>query len=411
MYYDEEMVESELQCPLCNEIFQDPRMLPCGNICCLKCIKDQFNKTENNYKCECCKSIHKKREDNQYLISKIISNLLEKTKNKIKTEFIKLEEVDHVEDTDLIFEDESNQSRIALGLGNVSGIIKLFIYWLCWIIINFSFFKDFHHSIIDNQVDNVPDNHLAVPVDIAVNDRLHQPTSTTETINRILRFCEDMYNMIELNVARTMTIIGNFEQTHRILQNLQNQLNQLNHRNEAVFSNQYLAQIIEDESSNPSRTSDQFLTEIIEDEPIADELSTTILNQSKNRTKESDNDDEDDSNNRNKRIILEFMKSDAQQIEFKCLNKDNRRFIHQFAEKNNLESKSQGGKYEIVYIYKKNFNNPSKQSKSTKSVTRIASTQLQNNKNVKGIATRSQYVPTGKPVGRPIGSKTKKQKN
>jgi hypothetical protein len=91
MYYEEEIVESELQCPLCNQIFEDPRMLSCGNTCCLKCIKGQFNKTKNNYKCECCKNTHEKKEENEYPISKIISNLLEKTKNKISTEFIKLD--------------------------------------------------------------------------------------------------------------------------------------------------------------------------------------------------------------------------------------------------------------------------------------------------------------------------------
>jgi hypothetical protein len=92
MYYDVEMVESELQCPICNQMFVDPRVLPCGNICCLKCIIGQFNET-NTYKCKCkCyESVHEKKEESEYPKPKIINNLLDKTKNKISPKFIKLD--------------------------------------------------------------------------------------------------------------------------------------------------------------------------------------------------------------------------------------------------------------------------------------------------------------------------------
>jgi hypothetical protein len=89
MYYDEDAVDCELQCPLCSQMLEDPRVLPCGNICCLKCIRGQFNIT-NNYKCKCCESIHEKKEDDEYPISKLAKNLLEKAKTKISSKFIQL---------------------------------------------------------------------------------------------------------------------------------------------------------------------------------------------------------------------------------------------------------------------------------------------------------------------------------
>jgi hypothetical protein len=89
MYYEEETVESELQCKLCNQMFEDPRMLPCGNICCFKCIIGRFDET-NSYKCKCCENIHEKKEDNEYPISILANSLLEKAKNKISPEFIQL---------------------------------------------------------------------------------------------------------------------------------------------------------------------------------------------------------------------------------------------------------------------------------------------------------------------------------
>jgi hypothetical protein len=88
-YYDVEMVDSELKCSLCNEMLDDSRLLPCGDICCLKCIISQFNKNDY-YECKCCENIHEKKDANKHPIPKLVSNLLEKTKNKISPNFIQL---------------------------------------------------------------------------------------------------------------------------------------------------------------------------------------------------------------------------------------------------------------------------------------------------------------------------------
>jgi PHP family Zn ribbon phosphoesterase len=59
MYYNQETIESELECKLCKNQFNDPRLLPCGNTCCLSCIIS-ISIEDGEFKCPCCELKHKK---------------------------------------------------------------------------------------------------------------------------------------------------------------------------------------------------------------------------------------------------------------------------------------------------------------------------------------------------------------
>jgi hypothetical protein len=92
MYFEDETIEAELNCPFCKQRFVDPRMLPCGNFCCFECIKRELN-ADNSYKCDLCDNVHETRlgDGNQYPVPHLLNNLLKKMDIKVSPEFIKLE--------------------------------------------------------------------------------------------------------------------------------------------------------------------------------------------------------------------------------------------------------------------------------------------------------------------------------
>jgi hypothetical protein len=98
MYYNQETIESELECKLCKNQFNDPRLLPCGNTCCLSCIIS-ISIEDRMFKCPCCESKHKAKDDpNDYPVQNTIVNLLNTTKMKIDSQFIKLDFEQKLED-------------------------------------------------------------------------------------------------------------------------------------------------------------------------------------------------------------------------------------------------------------------------------------------------------------------------
>jgi hypothetical protein len=38
LFYDKEEIDQEMKCPSCSERYQSPRLLPCGDSICLRCI-------------------------------------------------------------------------------------------------------------------------------------------------------------------------------------------------------------------------------------------------------------------------------------------------------------------------------------------------------------------------------------
>jgi hypothetical protein len=83
MYYEAEKIESALKCPLCEETFDDPRVIPCGNTCCLMCLTNKFE-------CKLCENVHETDDIVNYPKSHSIKKLLEERKNKISSDYIEL---------------------------------------------------------------------------------------------------------------------------------------------------------------------------------------------------------------------------------------------------------------------------------------------------------------------------------
>ena len=49
-------VNSLLECAFCFEVYQDPRMLPCGHTFCLRCLQQQYETGQNKPKCGICRA-------------------------------------------------------------------------------------------------------------------------------------------------------------------------------------------------------------------------------------------------------------------------------------------------------------------------------------------------------------------
>lgn len=46
-----------LTCPVCQDIFKDPRQLPCGHSLCLECVEKMIDHTsENPFRCPDCRA-------------------------------------------------------------------------------------------------------------------------------------------------------------------------------------------------------------------------------------------------------------------------------------------------------------------------------------------------------------------
>jgi hypothetical protein len=82
LFYGKEEIDKELKCPVCSEKFVSPRLLPCGDSICLRCI--QFLKIQNSdlYKCPACADIQSIQAHTLPKI-KTLENLLNKDANEV----------------------------------------------------------------------------------------------------------------------------------------------------------------------------------------------------------------------------------------------------------------------------------------------------------------------------------------
>jgi hypothetical protein len=68
-----------LNCPICEEIYDDPKILPCGETICMKCIPkmiEKYNLTNvSHLKCLFCKKIHEIPKSG-FPSNKIVVNLI-----------------------------------------------------------------------------------------------------------------------------------------------------------------------------------------------------------------------------------------------------------------------------------------------------------------------------------------------
>ena len=78
MFYEEKDVNEELVCRVCNEIFSDPRLLPCGESLCNFCIESLKVEGENWITCVCCHKQHTMPVQGSFPPNSALNRLLSK---------------------------------------------------------------------------------------------------------------------------------------------------------------------------------------------------------------------------------------------------------------------------------------------------------------------------------------------
>lgn len=58
MFFQKQAIEKHLTCELCQDLFDDPRMLPCGHTFCNKCLLKRQNRASQQLYCPDCQAIH-----------------------------------------------------------------------------------------------------------------------------------------------------------------------------------------------------------------------------------------------------------------------------------------------------------------------------------------------------------------
>jgi hypothetical protein len=58
MFYEEKEINALIICPSCNHVFDDPRLLECGESMCEVCISLALNKDKTGINCKICKEFH-----------------------------------------------------------------------------------------------------------------------------------------------------------------------------------------------------------------------------------------------------------------------------------------------------------------------------------------------------------------
>jgi hypothetical protein len=85
MFYSENDIISELKCPMCNDIYDEPKMLPCGNAVCNQCIltiESNRIKETNDFKCVICNEMHQFAKKG-FPLCKPLYKILSKSSNAI----------------------------------------------------------------------------------------------------------------------------------------------------------------------------------------------------------------------------------------------------------------------------------------------------------------------------------------
>ena len=76
MFYRKEEVDSAMLCSICSDVFQDadPRILPCGDSACNKCIEESTN-SQNEFNCSPCHQKHIPLRKEGFPVNKAILKL------------------------------------------------------------------------------------------------------------------------------------------------------------------------------------------------------------------------------------------------------------------------------------------------------------------------------------------------
>jgi hypothetical protein len=84
MFFSESQIKDETTCQKCKTIFNDPRVLPCGESICNKCILNGIS-DKNEFNCLCCVEMHNVPR-NGFPVNKSMLSLL-RMKPKVEIKF------------------------------------------------------------------------------------------------------------------------------------------------------------------------------------------------------------------------------------------------------------------------------------------------------------------------------------
>ncbi len=73
MFFKQDEIDSALNCPICSDTFQDPRILPCGESACHKWIQTS---TDHEFNCSFCHKTHKPADNHGFPPNLVIQKLL-----------------------------------------------------------------------------------------------------------------------------------------------------------------------------------------------------------------------------------------------------------------------------------------------------------------------------------------------
>ncbi len=83
MFYQKEIIEKLINCPICTHKYVNPRLLPCGNSACQDCIIGLKGKdSDNEFKCSICEGVHTIPKEG-FIVNKTIKELLNKKANDV----------------------------------------------------------------------------------------------------------------------------------------------------------------------------------------------------------------------------------------------------------------------------------------------------------------------------------------
>lgn len=82
MFFEQDEIVDELICPRCEHIFVDPRITPCYETICIKCI-DELKTTDDEINCYFCKQKHKIPERTGFKSNSHLSKILAKRPRNI----------------------------------------------------------------------------------------------------------------------------------------------------------------------------------------------------------------------------------------------------------------------------------------------------------------------------------------
>lgn len=84
MFYKKDDINEDLQCAICHLKFQDPRILPCGQTYCQKCIQELMkNNVSVNFRCPSCDMIHHEPIPGGFPPNKVAAKLVNKASFEI----------------------------------------------------------------------------------------------------------------------------------------------------------------------------------------------------------------------------------------------------------------------------------------------------------------------------------------